>query len=431
MNPERKAWAATLEGHVLLGRYRIDSLIGVGGMGAVFASTHMNLGRTVAVKVLVPELVGDDALVERFFQEARAAASVDSIGVVDVTDLDVDPVAGPFLVMERLRGEPLSTVLQRGALTLPAAARIAIEVLDVLTAVHARGIVHRDLKPANVFVHLDERGEQIVKVLDFGIARISRARMTATGQVLGTPRFMAPEQARGMRSDHRADLYAVGLILRSALLGRPPFHDLSSGEVMLKVADGLPPLSEELSGLPMDVYRTVDRALAVDREKRFKGAHEMAETLREVVPAALEPIDWLHDELLQDLRRASLIPPPTPAVPEPPQKPEKLRQTAPAKQSSRPARKPANTPNEPEPAKVSKTISARPPKPREVVPATRPRQDANPPDQLDPASLRYALKKVKRRYWIGLVLLGIAGLAGVLVLYFYWLGPMTNFAPFR
>ncbi|HJK91803.1 MAG TPA: protein kinase [Polyangiaceae bacterium LLY-WYZ-15_(1-7)] len=284
-----QTWSRSLEGTELCGRYRLERLLGAGGMGAVFAAEHLRLARPVAVKLLRRELAGDETLLERFFNEARAAASVDSTGIVDVFDLDVDPAHGPFLVMERLRGESLAERLGRGALAPEGAVAVIAELLDVLEAVHAKGIVHRDLKPPNVFFHTEDDGDELVKLLDFGIAHVSDARLTVTGQVIGTPRFMAPEQARGEAIDHRADLYVAGLLLHCCLSGQPPYAHLAPDEILAQLPKGHPSLRESVSGLPEALYRFLERGLEPDPGARFQDAAAMAAELRAIELAGSAP----------------------------------------------------------------------------------------------------------------------------------------------
>ena len=284
-------------GKTLCGRYRLDGLLGAGGMGTVYAGTHLRLDRPVAVKLLNREVGRDATLVERFFREARTAAAVDSVGIVDVIDLDVDPELGPFMVMERLRGEGLEKVLPRGALAPERAVQIVADMLDVLGAVHARGVVHRDLKPPNVFLHRTEDGKEIVKVLDFGIAQLSFARITLEGAVIGTPRWMAPEQATGGDVDHRADLYAAGLLLYSCLSGQPPYHDVAARDIARHVDRGPTPLRTLAPTLPEALLQSVERALAADPATRFQSAAEMATALRASVSTQPEmsPSDSVSD----------------------------------------------------------------------------------------------------------------------------------------
>ncbi|MBO6934181.1 MAG: serine/threonine protein kinase [Deltaproteobacteria bacterium] len=272
--------ATELLGKVLSGRYRLDSVIGEGGMGAVYSATHLKLERPVAVKVLRASMKGESTHLDRFFQEARAAASVQSTGVVDVMDLDVDPQIGPYLVMEKLEGEPLTEVLRRGKTTPEEAVALIGELLDVLAAVHKHDIIHRDLKPPNVYLHRDEKGERVLKVLDFGIAKVRQRHLTLTGEIVGTPRFMAPEQAQGDPLDQRTDLYSAGLLLYCCLCGKPPFDGVVGGRVITLLEKGPTPLRELEPDLPEALHRVVEKALSPKPADRFDTAAEMATALR-------------------------------------------------------------------------------------------------------------------------------------------------------
>ncbi len=279
MDRQARAWAAELDGQVVGGRYRLGKTIGVGGMGAVFDGVHQAVGRHVAVKILFPELTKNEETVRRFQQEAQAAAAIARRGVVDILDFDLDPVHGPYLVMEKLRGESLLARIRTvGRLSPSTAFSIAIQIVDTLSEVHAQGIIHRDLKPANVFLAFTEEGEEVVKLLDFGISRVApkpgSAPLTIPGTVLGTPRFMAPEQAACDHDvDHRADLYSVGTILYYAVSGVKPYHDVPTGSLLIAVLrDGPTPLRRISPDLPEAVYEIVDQALERDRSLRFQNA---------------------------------------------------------------------------------------------------------------------------------------------------------------
>jgi len=280
-------------GEELAGRYRLEEVIGVGGMGAVFRATHLQLQRELAVKIIHQQLETNETSMERFFREARAVTRIPSRGMVDVDDLDVDAKHGPFIAMELLRGQSLSERLRKGAMPLVEAQSLVAELLDVLDVVHARKVVHRDLKPPNVYLHLDEEGERVVKVLDFGVARVTgttlEMRLTRTGQLLGTPRYMAPEQARGERADHQADLFAAGLILYCCITGRPPYDGYRTGEVLERLQHGPTPLRISSPGLPTALYTWMDQALAADPEERFQDAGSMADKLRAI---PLEGVQW-------------------------------------------------------------------------------------------------------------------------------------------
>ncbi|MFK8000235.1 MAG: serine/threonine-protein kinase [Polyangiales bacterium] len=290
------AWAEELIGSTLVDRYRVDEVIGRGGMGVVLAATHLKLQRPVAIKMMHPMLSRDSTIMQRFHQEARAAASVGSDGVVEVSDFDDDPEHGPFLVMELLRGESLVDVLKDGRVEPPRAIWIVGQLLDVLQAVHAKGIIHRDLKPPNVFLHQDEAGGEVVKVVDFGIAKVHARHLTMTGQIVGTPRFMAPEQARGDDVDHRIDLYGAGLLLYCALTGLPPYATVPARKVIERISQGPPSLRTLRPDLPGALLDVVDRALEPDPENRFQSAEAMADALRAVDLEGPPPRDTIRSD---------------------------------------------------------------------------------------------------------------------------------------
>ena len=227
-----------LSGTLLGGRYRLRSLLGRGGMGSVYAAVQEDLGRSVAVKILDPLLACDPGQLERFRREALASAALGHPNIVQVTDFSAPTnTQPPFLVMELLAGQSLGQLLDRESVVAPQRiAFIASQLLSALGAAHAAGIVHRDIKPDNVFLVSTSAFHDLVKVLDFGIAKLATeeggARLTGTGAMLGTPAYMAPEQARGAVVDHRADLYAVGATMYQALAGRLP-HDAPSFPAML------------------------------------------------------------------------------------------------------------------------------------------------------------------------------------------------------
>ncbi|MEO6418406.1 MAG: serine/threonine-protein kinase, partial [Polyangiaceae bacterium] len=207
-----------LVGSVLGGRYRIVRRMGAGGMGAVYEALQEDLNRRVAVKVLHPHLALDADLVQRFKREAQAAAALGHPNIVHVTDFQVNPGEQPFLVMEYLTGKSFRELMKEET-RLPAkrAAFIATQVLSALAAAHEANIVHRDIKPDNIFLSSTSAMKDLVKVLDFGIAKLLKPSdegpLTMAGTVLGTLSYMAPEQARGEVVDHRADLYALGCIM--------------------------------------------------------------------------------------------------------------------------------------------------------------------------------------------------------------------------
>jgi len=271
-------------------KYRLDELIEVGGMGAVYVGTHTKLQKQVAIKVLRRELTDMPDMIERFQREAVSASRIGHENIVNVSDLGTALDGSPFLVMEYLTGQTLRDRLRdHGALPIGLACTIAREILAAIAAAHQAGIIHRDLKPENVFLVRGTRGESI-KILDFGISRVVEGRsdgpdgrLTATGQVMGTPYYMAPEQAAG-RSDvgGAVDVYAIGVILYEMLAGVVPFSAGNYNTIIYKVLAGeYEPLSSRLGGVPVDLEQIVHRAMALEPEARFGSADRFA--------AALEP----------------------------------------------------------------------------------------------------------------------------------------------
>ncbi|HWU87281.1 MAG TPA: serine/threonine-protein kinase [Kofleriaceae bacterium] len=227
----------------VVGNFRITAKLAEGGMGAVYRAEHPLLGKTAAVKVLLPELSNNRELVNRFFTEARSATAVRHPGIVEIYDFGYLPSGAAYIVMELLDGQSLSLVLvARGRLTEQEALIYTRGIASALAAAHAQGIVHRDLKPDNIFLVRDPDmiGGLRPKILDFGIAKVAEAQRvggatskTRTGAVMGTPTYMSPEQCRGVGEvDHRSDLYSVGCILYEMLVGRPPFSSEGVGELL-------------------------------------------------------------------------------------------------------------------------------------------------------------------------------------------------------
>jgi serine/threonine protein kinase len=272
-------------GDILNEKYRIEELLGQGGMGAVYLAENQDVGRKVAIKVMRPEFAANGEALARFRREARAAGAIGHPGIVDVFDMGTSAQGAPFIVMEHLQGQ---TLRQRSAmpppLTVAQAVTFVIEVLEVLEAAHAAGVIHRDLKPDNLFVV--EKPRAGVKILDFGVSKFREgpaASVTQTGQVMGTPLYMAPEQARGSRDAGVAsDLYSMGAILYEVLSGRPPFPGESYTEVLAKLlTETLPPLAEIRSDLSPALRGAVERLLQKDPAARFSSAAETAAALRQ------------------------------------------------------------------------------------------------------------------------------------------------------
>jgi serine/threonine-protein kinase len=281
--------ALTRLGTVVRGKYRLDSLLGIGGMAAVYRATHRNQAE-LAIKMLHPELSLYEDFKNRFLREGYAANSVKHPSVVLVLDDDVTEDGSAFLVMELLRGSSVDALRKaRGRLSPLEAAAVGIQVLDVLRAAHEKGIVHRDIKPANLFVTHDGT----VKVLDFGIARARdeaapEEQVTGTGVLLGTPAFMAPEQANAKASeiDARTDLWAMGATLFTLISGKS-VHQADNPTRALVCAASLPapPLSQADAGAPALIAEVVDRALAFDKEKRWADAKAMRRALTDACRA--------------------------------------------------------------------------------------------------------------------------------------------------
>ena len=273
-------------GNVLASKWRLDRLIGIGGMAAVYAATHRN-GAVVAIKLLHPELGRRQEFRERFLREAYIANKVDHPGAVKVLDDDVTSEGEPYLVMELLRGESVESLLMRRGNRLALGETLAIldHTLAVVEAAHAAGIVHRDLKPDNLFLTEDRE----LKVLDFGIARLREqgdsAARTRTGVAMGTPAYMAPEQALGRWSDvdRRTDLWAVGAIGFTLLTGRAVHEAETANEMVVLSATRPAPSLARFIEAPFGVVKLVDRALQFDVNRRFPDAASMRAELRAVM----------------------------------------------------------------------------------------------------------------------------------------------------
>jgi tRNA A-37 threonylcarbamoyl transferase component Bud32 len=266
----------------LLGRYRLRELIGTGAMGEVYRAEHMLLGRTVALKVLRPEVASDRDMGERFLAEARAVNLIAHPHIVEISDFQREDDGTLWFVMELLEGEDLAERLKAGPLPLPAAIAIVRQICDALASVHEAEIVHRDIKPENVFLAKRD-GQDFVKLLDFGIAQLPSGEvangLTMRGSVLGTPPYMAPEQACGDAVDHRCDLYAVGAILFELLSGKPLFSRQSVRELLMDITYAEPPRLSECAELPADLRPDLDRfmtwCLAKRPEDRPASAREL------------------------------------------------------------------------------------------------------------------------------------------------------------
>ncbi len=269
-------------GAVLDGKYRVDRVLAEGGMGYVVAATHLTLHERVALKFLLPEVVGQRHLVERFVREAQAAARLKGEHIARVLDVGALANGAPYMVMEYLDGADLAALITaRGALPPGEAVDCALPVCEALAEAHARGIVHRDIKPGNVFLARRPDGSRLVKVLDFGISKVSatdRPALTRSLAAMGTPAYMSPEQMRSSRDvDGRADIWALGVVLYECVAGRRPFDADSMPALCILVTQAvLPPLPP---WLPARLAEVVQRCLEKDPDRRYATMGELAAAL--------------------------------------------------------------------------------------------------------------------------------------------------------
>ena len=290
-----------MEGRVI-GNYRVISKIGRGGMGTVYLAEHLLIGHAVAIKTLRKQYSHNSAIVERFFNEAKASAAIRHPGIVAVQDFGYLPDGGAYLVMEYLHGKPLEQCLRGGArVPLSQALEYTRQIADALHAAHAVGIVHRDLKPDNVFLVPDTAvsGGTRIKLLDFGIAKLMHSEhgnRTRTGVIMGTPAYMAPEQCRGLATiDHRADLYALGCMLFQMLCGRQPFVSDAVVDVMGSHMYVPPPAPSQFNdSIPPPVEQLILTLLAKRPDDRPASAVEIKNALNE--PRTQATATPLHGE---------------------------------------------------------------------------------------------------------------------------------------
>jgi serine/threonine-protein kinase len=275
------------------GNYRAVSLLGEGGMGAVYLAEHPEIGRRVAVKVLRPELIRDPGLLVRFMNEARAANAIRHPNIIEVLDSGTTSEGVPYLVMELLEGEVLSARIRRvRQLPLREALEFSYQSASALAAAHLKGIIHRDLKPDNLFIVRDpaDPSREMIKVLDFGIAKLQTlptgsGMQTRTGTLMGTPVYMSPEQCLGTKLvDQRSDIYALGIIMFEMLAGRPPFLSEGFGELVNMHLNARPPSLRDLNTeVTLPVEALIAKALEKAPEARQRSATELQADIREAV----------------------------------------------------------------------------------------------------------------------------------------------------
>jgi len=294
--------ASVAAGDLVDGKYRIIRTIGEGGWGVVFEGENIRTYKRVAIKVLRPHSGLTKDIITRFEREAQAAGRIGSEHIVEVYDLGSLEDGTHYMVMELLTGEELSSRLKVGPMDGVSVAKLTLQLLDGLKAAHEAGILHRDLKPENLFLVPTRSGEEFVKILDFGISKFNangpQQSATMTGAVLGSPCYMAPEQARGLKQvDPRTDLYAVGTLMFEALTGRVPFSGDNFNDLMFKIVLAPRPDPREVkSDVDPTLALIVVRAMAIDPKERFQNA--------EAFSAALT--DWLATQGVQSVRPPEL-----------------------------------------------------------------------------------------------------------------------------
>jgi hypothetical protein len=284
-------------GGILAGRYRIVRQLGAGAMGAVYLAEHLRMGRLDAIKVISREMAGSPEALARFEREARNASFINHPNVCQIYDFGETEEGLAFLAMEYIEGETLTDVAARegGRLPVERALRLILQVADALEAAHSRSIVHRDLKPDNIMLTRGRDGADVVKVVDFGIAKgigDEEGQVTRLGFVIGTPEYMSPEQLSGDRLDGRSDIYSLALVLIRLVTGRFPFTAATAQELMLKrLTDPPLPLAELAPDLrfPAGLQDILDRALARNAGERFRSAGELHEALTAVQGEASQP----------------------------------------------------------------------------------------------------------------------------------------------
>lgn len=274
-------------GQILAGKYRVDRVLGAGGMGVVVAATHLQLEERVAIKFLLPEAMQNAEAVARFGREARAAVKIRGEHVARVIDVGSLETGAPFMVMEYLDGHDLSELIRdRGTMPPADAVDAVLQACEALAEAHSLGIVHRDLKPANLFMIRRPDGTPSVKVLDFGISKLTNAAtsdhaMTRTTAVMGSPLYMSPEQMTASRDvDARADIWAIGVVLYELLAGRVPFNAETLPQICALILTVAPPtIRQFVPSVPEGLEAVVLRCLEKDRSSRFRNVSELAYAL--------------------------------------------------------------------------------------------------------------------------------------------------------
>lgn len=272
-------------------RYQILECLGRGGMGTVYSAQHVALAKKFAIKLLHRDLCVNNNALKRFAQEARSASGIEHQNIIDVLDAGrIDDTA--FYVMEHLKGEDLQTTFRRESpLPWDRIQRITLQICDAMQAAHDRRIIHRDLKPSNLYRITRGTNLDFIKILDFGIAKVrttddmTRDGLTAVGSILGTLKYMAPEQAKGLKVDHRADIYSLGVIMYHGLTGELPFRGSQPADLIQKLLHEAPtPMREYVENIPFGVEPIVLKALSKDPSERFPSMHSLASVIARLKP---------------------------------------------------------------------------------------------------------------------------------------------------
>jgi eukaryotic-like serine/threonine-protein kinase len=289
-------------GQLIAGKYRIERILGRGGMGVVMAALHEHLNQRVALKFLTDDAYQQPEAVTRFLREARSAVQIQSEHVARVMDVGTLDSGAPYMVMEYLHGFDLKDVsTRRGPMPVVDAVDFLLQACDAVAEAHSLGIVHRDLKPSNLFLTERPDGTPLVKVLDFGISKalhggrsgdVSQQQMTASAAIMGSPQYMSPEQIRSSKNvDARADIWALGTILHELISGSPTYiADTVPGLLAMIVADSPPPLSATRPDAPPEVEAAILRCLQKDRERRFSNVAELARALERFASPETRPL---------------------------------------------------------------------------------------------------------------------------------------------
>jgi serine/threonine-protein kinase len=273
----------------VVGEYRVDKVLGRGGMGTVYAGVQPVIEKQVAIKLLNTQFSADENLVRRFVDEARAVNRIRHANIIDIFSFGQIADGRQYFVMEYLEGKTLAERMEKGDLTGDEMPTFLVQICDALDAAHGENIVHRDLKPENVWIVTPKRGKPFVKLLDFGIAKLlssGERSTTQTGMVMGTPHYMSPEQCHGKAVDHRTDIYAMGVMLYQLYSGRLPFSGETFAEILAKQIIDTPPPPSKYAQIPAELDKLIMKCLAKDPAGRPQSAKELGQLLGSILAGA-------------------------------------------------------------------------------------------------------------------------------------------------